>query len=126
MPSGAVYSLPLRVRRATYDPLGAETITLAVRSLDDPASPRRNQGAVPRAREMNMQTIATVKQTGFNPVFWIMWLLPGRPWSPASRRSRLRSRTAIVPLPEDYHWEGARLDADFTRARAAAAHRHSK
>jgi cytochrome c oxidase accessory protein FixG len=36
VPSGAVYSVPLRVRRAAYEPLGAETITLAVRSLDDP------------------------------------------------------------------------------------------
>ena len=34
--SGAVYSLPLRVRRAAYDPLGPETITLTVRSVDDP------------------------------------------------------------------------------------------
>jgi cytochrome c oxidase accessory protein FixG len=36
VPSGAVYSLPIRVRRATYEPLGAETITLAVQSLTDP------------------------------------------------------------------------------------------
>jgi polyferredoxin len=36
VPSGAVYSVPLRVRRAAYDPLGAETITLTVRSLDEP------------------------------------------------------------------------------------------
>ena len=34
--SGAVYSLPLRVRRAAYDPTGPETITLTVRSVDDP------------------------------------------------------------------------------------------
>ncbi len=33
--SGAVYSLPLRVRRAAYEPLGPETITLTVRSVDD-------------------------------------------------------------------------------------------
>ena len=32
--SGDVYSLPLRVRRAAYDPLGPETITLTVRSVD--------------------------------------------------------------------------------------------
>ena len=32
--SGAVYSLPLRVRRAAYEPLGPETITLTVRSVD--------------------------------------------------------------------------------------------
>jgi cytochrome c oxidase accessory protein FixG len=41
VPSGAVYSLPLRVRRAAYDPrtgesTGAETIVFTVRSLDDP------------------------------------------------------------------------------------------
>ena len=34
--SGDVYSLPLRVRRGAYDPLGPETITLTVRSVDDP------------------------------------------------------------------------------------------
>ena len=36
VPSGAVYSIPLRVRRATYEPTGPETITITVRSLDDP------------------------------------------------------------------------------------------
>ena len=35
--SGAVYSLPLRVRRAAYDPLGPETIQITVRSVDDSA-----------------------------------------------------------------------------------------
>jgi cytochrome c oxidase accessory protein FixG len=34
--SGTVYSLPLRVRRAAYDPVGPETITLTVRSVEDP------------------------------------------------------------------------------------------
>ena len=34
--SGDVYSLPLRVRRGAYDPVGPETITLTVRSVDDP------------------------------------------------------------------------------------------
>jgi polyferredoxin len=34
--SGAVYSLPLRVRRAAYEPLGAETIEITARSVDDP------------------------------------------------------------------------------------------
>ena len=37
VPSGAVYSVPLRVRRAAYEPLGAETIRLTVRASDDPA-----------------------------------------------------------------------------------------
>ncbi len=35
VPGGAVYSVPLRVRRAAYEPLGPETITITVRSLDD-------------------------------------------------------------------------------------------
>jgi cytochrome c oxidase accessory protein FixG len=35
VPSGAVYSVPLRVRRAAYEPLGPETIRLTVRALDD-------------------------------------------------------------------------------------------
>jgi cytochrome c oxidase accessory protein FixG len=35
VPSGSVYSLPLRVRRAAYEPLGAETIVFTLRSLDD-------------------------------------------------------------------------------------------
>jgi len=34
--SGTVYSLPLRVRRDAYDPVGPETITLTVRSVEDP------------------------------------------------------------------------------------------
>jgi cytochrome c oxidase accessory protein FixG len=33
--SGEVYSLPLRVRRSAYEPLGPETISLTVRSADD-------------------------------------------------------------------------------------------
>jgi len=36
VPSGAVYSVAVRVRRAAYEPLGAETITLVLHSLDDP------------------------------------------------------------------------------------------
>jgi len=34
--SGAVYSLPLRVRRAAYEPLGPETIEITARSVDEP------------------------------------------------------------------------------------------
>jgi cytochrome c oxidase accessory protein FixG len=37
VPSGAVYSIPLRVRRATYDPVGSETITLTLQSVAEPA-----------------------------------------------------------------------------------------
>jgi polyferredoxin len=35
VPSGEVYSIPVRVRRATYEPVGAETITFELGSLDD-------------------------------------------------------------------------------------------
>jgi cytochrome c oxidase accessory protein FixG len=35
VPSGAVYSVPLRVRRAAWEPLGGETIRLTVRARDD-------------------------------------------------------------------------------------------
>ena len=34
--SGAVYSLPLRVRRSAYEPPGPETIEITARSIDDP------------------------------------------------------------------------------------------
>ena len=37
VPSGAVFSVPLRVRRAAYDPVGAETIVLSAVATDDPA-----------------------------------------------------------------------------------------
>ena len=35
VPSGAVYSVPMRVRRAAYEPPGPETITFTVRAVDD-------------------------------------------------------------------------------------------
>jgi cytochrome c oxidase accessory protein FixG len=35
VPSGDVYSIPMRVRRAAYEPLGPETITFEVRAVDD-------------------------------------------------------------------------------------------
>jgi cytochrome c oxidase accessory protein FixG len=35
VPSGAVFSVPLRVRRAAYEPLGAETIQITVTSRED-------------------------------------------------------------------------------------------
>jgi polyferredoxin len=37
VPSGAVYSIPVRVRRAAYEPLGAEDITFRLRSVEDAA-----------------------------------------------------------------------------------------
>jgi cytochrome c oxidase accessory protein FixG len=35
VPSGTVYSIPMRVRRAAYEPLGPETIVFELRSPDD-------------------------------------------------------------------------------------------
>jgi cytochrome c oxidase accessory protein FixG len=35
VPAGAVYSVPVRVRRAAYDPLGPETITFTLRAVGD-------------------------------------------------------------------------------------------
>ncbi len=37
VPSGAVYSIPVRVRRAAYEPAGAENITFQLQSVDDAA-----------------------------------------------------------------------------------------
>lgn len=57
----------------------------------------------------------------FNPVFWIMWLIPGATVLAGFATLAIALQDADRPLPLDYHWEGARLDADFARARVAAA-----
>jgi uncharacterized protein len=57
----------------------------------------------------------------FNPVFWIMWLLPGAAVVAGLTTLGIALKSGDRALPEDYHWEGARLDADFSRARTAAA-----
>ncbi len=56
-----------------------------------------------------------------NPVFWLMWLLPGSAVLASFITLGLALNGADRALPEDYHWEGERLEQDFGRARAAAA-----
>lgn len=57
----------------------------------------------------------------FNPVFWLMWLLPGSAVVAGFTTLAIALQDADRALPSDYHWEGERLDQDFARARAAAA-----
>lgn len=54
-----------------------------------------------------------------NPVFWLMWLLPGAAVVAGLSTLAIALEGADRPLPEAYHWEGERLDADFARQRAA-------
>jgi hypothetical protein len=56
-----------------------------------------------------------------NPVYLIMWLLPGATVVASFVTLFIALASGDRALPESYHWEGARLDADFARARAAAA-----
>jgi hypothetical protein len=56
----------------------------------------------------------------FNPVFWLMWLLPGSAVLAGFTTLAIALKDADRALPAEYHWEGERLDADFARARAAA------
>jgi len=57
-----------------------------------------------------------------NPVFWLMWLLPGSAVVAGLTTLGIALRHADPPLPADYHWEGEHLDRDFELARNAAAH----
>jgi hypothetical protein len=56
----------------------------------------------------------------FNPVFWLMWLIPGTAVVAGLGMLAVSLQSADRALPPLYHWEGDRLDADFERARAAA------
>lgn len=56
-----------------------------------------------------------------NPVYWLMWLLPSSAVVAGLATLFIALRAGDRPLPDIYHWEGARLDADFARARTAAA-----
>ena len=58
---------------------------------------------------------------GFNPVFWLMWLLPGSAVVAGFATLGLALSGGDRALPPESHWEGARLDEDFDRARRAAA-----
>ena len=55
-----------------------------------------------------------------NPVFWLMWAIPGAAVLAGLGMVAIATQGADRALPEMYHWEGARLDADFERARLAA------
>jgi len=57
-----------------------------------------------------------------NPVFWLMWLLPGAAVVASFVTLAIALQDADRALPALYHWEGERLDADFERARNAARH----
>jgi hypothetical protein len=54
-----------------------------------------------------------------NPVFWLMWALPGAAVVAGLTTLTIAVRSADRPLPEAYHWEGERLEADFARELAA-------
>jgi len=65
-------------------------------------------------------TLAPIDRRLTNPVYWLMWLLPGSAVVASFATLFIALNSGDRPLPESYHWEGARLDADFARARAAA------
>jgi len=54
-----------------------------------------------------------------NPVFWLMWALPGAAVLAGFATLAIAVHGADRALPEAYHWEGERLEADFARQRAA-------
>ncbi len=56
-----------------------------------------------------------------NPVFWLMFLLPGAAVAASFVTLAIALGGADRALPPGYHWEGERLDEDFDRARRAAA-----
>ena len=62
-----------------------------------------------------------IVRPAFNPVFWLMWLLPGLAALAGFTTLAIALEEADRALPADYHWEGDRLDEDFARASAAAA-----
>jgi hypothetical protein len=69
---------------------------------------------------MSMNT-ASDAAPRFNPVFWLMWLLPASAVLAGFATLAIALQDADRALPGAYHWEGDSLDEDFARARAAAA-----
>lgn len=55
-----------------------------------------------------------------NPVFWLMWLLPGAAVCASFATLAIAMHGADTKLPASYHWEGENLDRDFQRAQHAA------
>jgi len=54
-----------------------------------------------------------------NPVFWLMWALPGAAVLGGFATLAIAMHGADRALPDAYHWEGERLEADYVRQRAA-------
>jgi hypothetical protein len=55
-----------------------------------------------------------------NPVFVLIWALPAAAVIAGVATLLIALEDADRALPASYHWEGARLDEDFERARRAA------
>ncbi len=55
-----------------------------------------------------------------NPVFVLIWALPAAAVLAGVATLLIALDSADRALPASYHWEGARLDEDFERARRAA------
>jgi len=55
-----------------------------------------------------------------NPVFCLMWAIPAAAVLAGLGMVAVAMEDADRALPDIYHWEGERLDADFERARVAA------
>jgi uncharacterized protein len=55
-----------------------------------------------------------------NPVFWLMWLLPGTAVIAGFATLAIALRGADHRLPPTYNWEGEGLDRDVARAQNAA------
>lgn len=68
-----------------------------------------------------MQDASSPYSLRTNPVFWLMWLLPGTAVVAGFATLAIALRGADHVLPSTYHWEGDGLDRDFERARHAAS-----
>ena len=69
-----------------------------------------------------MTATSNHSQLKSNPVFWIMLALPAAAVLAGLSTLAIALHSADRPLPAAYHWEGARLEEDFARARTAAAY----
>ena len=63
--------------------------------------------------------MSDASSTRLNPVFWLMFLLPGAAVVGGVATVLIAFESGDRALPAAYHWEGAGLDADFARARRA-------
>jgi hypothetical protein len=74
---------------------------------------------------MTMQHATSPYSLRTNPVFWLMWLLPGAAVVAGFATLAIALRGADHKMPATYHWEGEGLDRDFARAQNAASLRIS-